>query len=182
MTKVLASVSAYCTTIRTLNLAQKTSGAVQRSLLTELPEIVVATPAGARLHSESSSLDLSTLSGLVIDEADLVLSYGYEDDVQVLADAIPNQVQSILVSATLGSEVEELRNRFCQDLVLVELDEEGEESNPISQFVVKYGQTHSYGMISDRVQVRRGREVLVNLRDSQAEIDQGQMHYIRGRY
>ena len=123
-----------------LNLAQKTSEAVQRSLLAEKPDVVVATPAGARAHFEGSSLDLSNLACLVIDEADLVLSFGYEDDVQVVADAIPKDVQSILMSATVGPEVDTLQQLFCQNPVILELDLEGEESNPISQFVVKYDQ------------------------------------------
>lgn len=138
VTRVLSTFSAYCAkSIRTLNLAQKTSEVVQRSLLAEKPDIVVATPAGARTHHEGASLDLMNLSNLVIDEADLILSYGYEEDVRVLANAIPNGVQSILMSATLGPEVETLQKLFCQQPELVQMDEEGETDNQISQFVVK---------------------------------------------
>ena len=118
-------------------MAQRTSEAVQRSLLAEKPDVIVATPAGARLHHEGSSLDLSTLSGLVIDEADLVLSFGYEQDVQILANAIPPEVHTALMSATFGSEVEDLRKLFCQNPIRIEMEDEGEKSNPISQFVVK---------------------------------------------
>ena len=137
---MFTTFSAYCAKlVRTLNLAQKTSEAVQRSLLAEKPDIVVATPAGARAHLKESSLDLSKLSTLVIDEADLVLSFGYEVDMQVLADAVPDEFQTILMSATISPEVDTLQKLFCQNPAVLEMDQEGEESNPISQFVVKYG-------------------------------------------
>lgn len=76
----------------------------------------------------------------MIDEADLVLSYGYEQDLQSLAEAIPKAVQRILMSATLSAEVETLKGFLCQNAIVLELDDEGDEDGGISQFVVKYVQ------------------------------------------
>lgn len=57
--------------------------AAQRPLLTEKPDIVVATPARALLHLKAKSLTLvHSLEMLVIDEADLMFSFGYEVDVK----------------------------------------------------------------------------------------------------
>jgi ATP-dependent RNA helicase DDX56/DBP9 len=138
VTKVVNTFSAYCAkAIRTLNLAQKQSDEVQRSFLAEGPDIIIATPARVCTHLEDSALELATLNILVIDEADLVLSFGYENDIQKIATSLPNNVQSILMSATLSTEVDTLKDLFCKDPVTLELDETGEESNPISQFVVK---------------------------------------------
>ena len=120
-----------------LNLAQSTSDIVQRSLLADLPDILVATPARVRAHLESSALDVKNLSYLVIDEADLVLSYGYEEDITSVAEALPSHVQSFLMSATLSVEVDTLSGIFCKNPAVLALDETGEEENPISQFIVK---------------------------------------------
>lgn len=76
----------------------------------------------------------------MIDEADLVLSYGYEQDLQSLTEAIPKAVQRILMSATLSAEVETLKGFVCQNPIVLELDEGGDEDGGISQFVVKYVQ------------------------------------------
>lgn len=76
----------------------------------------------------------------MIDEADLVLSYGYEEDLLSLSEAIPKGVQKILMSATLSAEVETLKGLFCQNPVVLELDEGEAEDGGISQFVVKYVQ------------------------------------------
>ena len=56
-----------------------------KPLLMEKPDIVVATPSKALLHVKAKNLDLkSELEMLVIDEADLVFSFGYEDEVKEL--------------------------------------------------------------------------------------------------
>ena len=53
----------------------------QKALLRDKPDIVVATPARAWGRIQDGSLDSSRVSVLVIDEADLVLGYGYKEDV-----------------------------------------------------------------------------------------------------
>lgn len=58
---------------------------VQRPLLVSKPDIVVSTPARALLHLQARSLNLrESLEVLVIDEADLIFSHGYESDVKDL--------------------------------------------------------------------------------------------------
>lgn len=139
VSKVVASFSACCTKeVRTVNLTQKISDTVQRSLLAELPDIIVATPSRICLNLNTSALSLDTLTHLVIDEADLVLSYGYEEDLHSLAKAIPKGVQKILMSATLSTEVETLKGLFCRNPTILELDELGDDPGDISQFVVKW--------------------------------------------
>lgn len=97
----------------------------------------MATPARICLNLNTSAFSLDALTHLVIDEADLVLSYGYEEDLHSLAKVIPKGVQKILMSATLSLEVETLKALFCQNATALELDEVGGESGDISQFIVK---------------------------------------------
>lgn len=85
----------------------------------------------------SSSLSLDNLAYLVIDEADLVLSYGYDEDLQNVAKTIPKGVQTILMSATLTSEVETLKGLFCRNPAILQLEETGIEGEGVSQYVVK---------------------------------------------
>ena len=85
----------------------------------------------------SSSLSLENLAHLVIDEADLVLSYGYDEDLQNVARTMPKGVQTILMSATLTSEVETLKGLFCRNPVILQLEETEGEGEGVSQYVVK---------------------------------------------
>ena len=124
--------------IRAINLTQKVSDSVQRSLLADSPDIVIATPARAALNLGSSSLSLDNLAHLIIDEADLVLSYGYDEDLQNVSKAMPKGVQTILMSATLTSEVETLKGLFCRNPAVLQLEEAETEGEGVSQYVVKY--------------------------------------------
>lgn len=61
--------------------------------------------------SRLQSLSLKLLETLVIDEADLILSYGHDEDVRNIlgGDYIPKVVQSFLMSATMTEDVVALK-------------------------------------------------------------------------
>ena len=139
VTKAVEALAAFCAKdVRAVNLTQKVSDAVQRSLLADSPDIVIATPSRAATNLESSALSVENLAHLVIDESDLVLSYGYDEDLQNVAKGMPQGVQTILMSATLTSEVETLKGLFCRNPVLLKLDEADEAGEGVSQYTVKY--------------------------------------------
>ena len=100
--------------------------------LADRPEIVVATPSRALAHLRSEvsfysekqlndsdhpshlqSLHLEDIDHLVIDEADLILSYGHSsEDIRAILSGpwnLPKVYQSFLMSATMTGEVEELK-------------------------------------------------------------------------
>ena len=74
----------------------------------------------------------------MIDEADLVLSFGYEEDLQNIAALIPKGLQTCLMSATLGTEVDTLKGLFCRDPINLILDEGEDDKGGTDQYVVKY--------------------------------------------
>ena len=111
---------------------------MQRSLLADSPDIVVATPARAFLNLSTSALSVENLAHLVIDEADLVLSFGYEEDLQNVAKAMPQGVQTFLMSATLTTDVDALKGLFCRDPVILELEQAAADDVGVTQYVVRY--------------------------------------------
>ncbi|KAL9029953.1 MAG: hypothetical protein Q9196_001863 [Gyalolechia fulgens] len=136
--KVVAAFTAFChKEIRIADLTQKVPDTVQRSLLATSPDIVISTPARAALSISNSSYSVDNTSLLVIDEADLVLSYGYEEDLQNVAKSIPRGVQTILMSATLTAEVETLKNLYCRDPVVLELEDQEGNDGGLTQYVVR---------------------------------------------
>ncbi len=138
VSQVVTRLCAYCArVIRSVNLTQKVSDAVQRSQLADSPDIIIATPARIAQNLNRSELVLDELSHFIIDEADLVLSYGYEEDLQLLAKAVPKGVQMMLLSATLSTDIETLKGLFCRDPVALELDEIEDQNGGMKQYVVK---------------------------------------------
>lgn len=139
ITKVISELSAYCTgDIRAVNLADKPSDTVQRALLSGTPDIVVTTPTRALSNIKCGSLPPEKLTHLVLDEADLVMSYGYEDDLRGIAEVVPSSAQKILTSATLSSEVESLKGLFCRNPVMLNLEEPDGEGEGVAQYYTKY--------------------------------------------
>ncbi|KAL8834493.1 MAG: hypothetical protein Q9170_003728 [Blastenia crenularia] len=143
--KVVASFTALCQKeIRAVDLSQKVSDSVQRSLLADSPDIIIATPARAAHIITAFSFAADNVSLLVIDEADLVLSYGYDEDLQNIAKSIPSGVQTMLMSATLTTEVDTLKSLYCRDPVILELEDEDSKDDGVVQYVIKCAEEEKF--------------------------------------
>ncbi|KAF8061904.1 RH16 [Scenedesmus sp. PABB004] len=85
----------------------------QRAAAASAGALVVATPARVATALREGWLSAAALGGalqlLVLDEADLLLSYGYAEDLQALAVHVPRSAQVLLMSATSSAEVEALQ-------------------------------------------------------------------------
>ncbi|KAF2453963.1 P-loop containing nucleoside triphosphate hydrolase protein [Lineolata rhizophorae] len=151
VTKVTQALSAYCgQEIRAENLTRKEDDKVQRARLANLPDIVVATPGRVAYHIKGGALSVEQVTYLVIDEADLVLSYGYEDDLDLLSKSLPRGgVQVFLMSATLKADLDALRGLFCRDPVVLELDEQEKEdiNKRLAQYVVKCAEDEKFLLV-----------------------------------
>ena len=138
MSKAIAALSSFCANdVRTVNLAHKVADSVQRTWLAESPDIVVATPARATQWVNNSTLSLDRLAHLIIDEADLVLSYGYDEDLQVISNAVPKGVRTTLMSATLSTDLDILKGLFCRDPVTLDLQETPLDPSGVTQYTVR---------------------------------------------
>ncbi|CAI4211530.1 unnamed protein product [Parascedosporium putredinis] len=146
--KVIESLAAFCAKdIQAVKLTDKISEAAQRSLLLNSPDIVVSTPARTWSNISSSALSLDKLTHLVLDEADLVLSYGYEDDLRNVSKKLPKGIQTILMSATLTTEVTTLKDMFAHSPVVLNLEEKDAEGEGIEQYVVKCAEDEKFLLI-----------------------------------
>ncbi|KAK4128434.1 DEAD-domain-containing protein [Parathielavia appendiculata] len=137
--KAIEHFSAFCAKdMHAAKLTENVSDAVQRSLLANVPDIVVSTPARAWHSVNSAALSLAKLQYLILDEADLVLSYGYDEDMENISRSLPKGVQTIMMSATLSAELDALKGIFCRNPTVLDLQEEfGAEDEKLTQFYVK---------------------------------------------
>lgn len=148
VSRAYASFAAFCTKeVHILNLTQRVSDAVLNAVLQDSPDIIVSTPARVSQYLNSARLSLDGISHLVIDEADIVLSYGYEDDINAIAKVIPRGVQTFLISATLTPEVDELKTLFCRDAEIVKIDDKEEKGEGVTQYVVRCGEDDKFLLI-----------------------------------
>ncbi|KAI0437631.1 ATP-dependent RNA helicase DBP9 [Xylaria telfairii] len=146
--RTIETFIAFCQKdVRAIKLSEQLPDEVVRSMLSSTPHVVVATPSRACAGLKISSSWVSNLKMLVIDESDLVLSYGYEEDLTTLAASIPKGVQAVLTSATLTSDVDRLKSRFCKNPVVLDLNEPEAEGEGITQYVVECGEDDKFLLI-----------------------------------
>ncbi|KAK3746124.1 hypothetical protein QZH41_008828 [Actinostola sp. cb2023] len=94
----------------------------QAIALADRPHVVIATPGRLADHLKSTdTLTLHKIQFLVLDEADRLLDPSFGDDLAVIFDAVPQNRQTLLFSATLTDTMEELRKvstaePFCYEI------------------------------------------------------------------
>jgi len=71
-------------------------------------DIVVATPGRLLDHLQRGTLRLNQIEILVLDEADRMLDMGFMPDVRRIVDRCPRNRQTMLFSATIPPEIEQL--------------------------------------------------------------------------
>lgn len=148
VSRVFINLCEFCgKAVRTVNLTQKVSESVLTTRLNEIPDIIVSTPSKVVQLLDSLTISLDSIQQLVIDEADLVLSYGYEQDVNKISKALSSGVQTLLISATLTSEVEQLRSTFDRDYAIVDIEDREEKAQEVTQYVVKCGEEDKFLLI-----------------------------------
>ncbi|CAI0974213.1 Cold-shock DEAD box protein A [Serratia quinivorans] len=88
---------------------------VQLRALRQGPQIVVGTPGRLLDHLKRGTLNLSNLSGLVLDEADEMLRMGFIEDVETIMAEIPAEHQTALFSATMPEAIRRITRRFMKE-------------------------------------------------------------------
>ncbi|ODM98410.1 putative ATP-dependent RNA helicase DDX56 [Orchesella cincta] len=118
-------LTAFCTRdVKVIDISTQGDLTSVKSLLNEKPDIVVSTPTRILSHSSAKSLDLKeSLELLIIDEADLIFSFGFEDDLKMLLGHLPKMYQAVLASATLTEDVINLKKLVLHNPVILKLQE-----------------------------------------------------------
>jgi superfamily II DNA/RNA helicase len=87
-------------------------------------DLVVATPGRLVDLLETGDADLSGIEVVVLDEADHMADLGFMPAVSAILDAVPENGQRLLFSATLDEAVNKLVKKYLHDPVTHEIDPE----------------------------------------------------------
>ncbi|THH20440.1 hypothetical protein EUX98_g8583 [Antrodiella citrinella] len=143
----LRGLLTYCADeVSVCNVCSGTTNHLQRTLLSDKPDLVIATPSRALVLLRSKALSLASLDTLVIDEADLILSYGHDEDVRhIFGDNyLPKVFQSFLMSATMTEDVEALKGLTLRSPVILKLEEDEDEAANLTQYSVKCAEVDKF--------------------------------------
>ncbi len=111
----------------------------ERRALRSGPAIIVGTPGRLRDHLERGALDLSSLVGVVLDEADEMLDMGFRDDLEEILDATPDTRRTLLFSATMPRAIVRLAERYQTNALRLELTGEKRGHGDISYQAITVG-------------------------------------------
>jgi len=91
----------------------------ERRALQRGAHIVVATPGRLRDHIMRSSINLSNLQAVVLDEADEMLDLGFREDLEFILGESPETRQTLMFSATVPNSIAGLARSYQKDAVRV---------------------------------------------------------------
>lgn len=96
-------------------------------------EVLVATPGRLLDLVSSRAVRLSEVETLVLDEADKMLNQGFEEEMLRIFQQLPKKRQNILFSATLGEDVQAIKEALLLDPVVIEVAPESSNLDLITQ-------------------------------------------------
>jgi ATP-dependent RNA helicase DeaD len=82
--------------------------------------MVVGTPGRLGDHIRREQLDLARLRVVVLDEADEMLDLGFQEELQFILDATPDNRRTMLFSATIPHDIARLARQYQRDALRID--------------------------------------------------------------
>ncbi|KAK9054154.1 hypothetical protein SSX86_025231 [Deinandra increscens subsp. villosa] len=133
--EVLSLIELCRVQLKVVQLTGEPSFSEMGTALAGPPHIFVSTPACVQRCLSSGVLQAKSiqdsLSILILDEADLLFTYGYEKNLKDLKAHIPKRCQCLLMSATSSEDVENLKKLYLHNPYILTLPEVGDGKDDI---------------------------------------------------
>ena len=121
ITKDLLSYAKYIPEIMIVPVYGGASIEQQFKSLAKKPQIIVATPGRLQDMIRRNRIDFSNVRWMVLDEADEMLDMGFQEDVDAILEYMPENKNTLLFSATMPAEVEQILNKYMNDPVRISI-------------------------------------------------------------
>jgi ATP-independent RNA helicase DbpA len=109
----------------------------QLNALSKGVHLVVGTPGRVMDHLRRGSLDLSSVSTVVLDEADRMLEMGFQEDMEDILSQVPESRQTVLFSATFPQNVEGLSRKYQRTPERITIERSNQTVAAIQQVLVE---------------------------------------------
>src|SRR5512132_375667 len=103
-------------------------------------DMVVATPGRLIDLMDQRVANLSGIEFLVLDEADRMLDMGFLPPIRRIVKALPQKRQTLMFSASLSREIEQLTQQFQQSPKIVQIGRRANPAETITQFAYEVRQ------------------------------------------
>ncbi|MCT7908994.1 DEAD/DEAH box helicase [Arcobacter lacus] len=112
------------------------SSTEQMRKLSKGVDILVSTSGRLMEHLRNKSVDLSSVSTVVIDEVDTMLAMGFLEDIEKILPNVGPHRQIMMFSATMNQNVKKLAKEFLNDPVVIEVANQRSSVKIIEQQIV----------------------------------------------
>ena len=120
----------------------------QERMLTQGPDIIIATPGRLLDHCERGNVLLTQVGLFVIDEADRMLDMGFIPSIEQIARTIPaGRRQTMMLSATMPSEIRRLAQAFLNNPRELQVDATVQTATGIDDFLVLVDKRNKPGVL-----------------------------------
>lgn len=131
-------------------------------------DILVAT-AGRFLDVLSKKqMNLSHVKFLVLDEADKMLSFGFEQELDTILKAIPQKRQNLLFSATYPQKIRSIASKISKNALEISIDEEKETVENITQRAIEVNAQNRSPLLRHLLLENKWQKVLVFMANKRA--------------
>ncbi|MGG4489876.1 DEAD/DEAH box helicase [Metabacillus idriensis] len=119
----------------------------QKLELKQKTHVVVGTPGRVLDHIEKGTLALEKLEYLIIDEADEMLNMGFIDQVEAIIEELPADRITMLFSATLPKDVENLCHKYMKKPVEIEIKAAGLTTASIEHSLIAVREEEKFSLL-----------------------------------
>lgn len=111
------------------------------------PQIIVATPGRLMDHMERRTIRLGGVSTVILDEADEMLNMGFVEDIEKILAAIPGERQTILFSATMPRQIQDLARKFQKEPALIQIKDQEISAPLIEQHYIEIQDNQKFDIL-----------------------------------
>lgn len=144
----------------------------QQRELKQKTHIVVGTPGRIIDHIDRETLDVSEVKYLVIDEADEMFNMGFLDQIESVISNLPRERMTMLFSATLPKDIEDLCNKYMNEPIFIEIEDENITVDKIIQEKYMVDEQRKMNLLKDITIIENPDSCIIfaNTRDKVDEI------------
>jgi superfamily II DNA/RNA helicase len=127
----------------------------QQRALSRGVDVVVGTPGRVNDLLERRDLDLTAVEVVVLDEADEMLSMGFQEQVETILATTPAEKQTMLFSATMPRWVERLATKYQSNPKKIDLvgNDDSVQNTTVQHVAVRISPNHRTKVLADLLTV-----------------------------